>query len=178
MASDNLYTQNYHDVFFSASLSYNFMFSNVLKKVIHYVSPTLSFDNQRNFVDDSLLNVQAQHAFTVNSDTLYITKSTSFYRQKADRKSNFGFELPYVLYYPKTGFGLDLAVGTKFSNKLDNLYARFGFYIPITVDKDNTVTIEPIVRLNKLNKSSLSFLKDQLSFGFNISVTVPKFLTQ
>lgn len=178
MANVNLYTRDFHDVFFSASVSYNFMFSDLLKKVIHYVSPTLNFDDERGFVDDSLLNLQVQHPLTVNSDTLYAVKSTSFYRQKANRKNNFGLEVPYVFYYPKTGFGLDLAVGTKFSNKLDNLYARFGFYIPITVDKDNTVTIEPIVRLNKLNKSSLSFLKDQLSFGFNISVTIPKFLTQ
>ncbi len=175
-ATEKLYTSDYHDFFISASLSFNRMWVGVKKKVTHFISPTLSFDNALNFEKDSLVTIQAQQDVQVGTESVKLVKSTSFYRQLPNYKNNFGIELPYVLYFPKTGFGLDFAVGTKFSEKLENVYARLGFYLPIATDKDNTVTIEPIIRLNKLNKRELHFLKDMLSFGFVLSVSIPKYL--
>lgn len=178
-AADEVYTGNYHELFATASFSINFMKIVNNNSNIRYFSPTLSYSNSRDFDEDSLLVLQSQEDFQISPGTsIKLIDATSFYREKAKRKNQFGIELPYVIYYPKSGFGLDLGMGIKFSDKLNDVYGRFGVYLPISTGDDDVVTIEPIIKINKLNKSHLSFIKDMFSLGFNISVSIPKFLKE
>ncbi|MGC4038710.1 MAG: hypothetical protein QM764_22290 [Chitinophagaceae bacterium] len=175
---DKNYTDNYNDYFVTLSLSYNYMKTLVDRGITVYFAPTISFGNARNFIADSLLSLQAQENFPVSAtDSLKVINATSFYRAKAGRLAQFGVELPLIVYFPSASTGIDIAAGMKFSNHIDSVYARFGIYIPISTGKDDVVTVEPLLRFSNLNKSGQVFFKDILSFGFNVSVSIPKFVS-
>jgi len=175
--ASKLFTHDDYDQFFTAQFSINFLKSNNSKGVNTWFFPTFKFNTQKIFNSDSLFTIQKQSRLIVGQDTLnMVNKTTSFYLNDVQRKPSLTFELPMAKYWTDQHLGIDLSASFTFLPKFDQLAARAGVYIPITA-ADKVVIIEPLLNFTKLNKGHLVFLKDQLAFGFSISVSIPKFIT-
>ena len=121
-----------------------------------------------NFVTNSTLgNVPVQK----------IDSSISYYTSIPNRANAISCDLNLAYFFFKQNFGLDFGVTAGVNDPLDNnVNARFGIYIPFTAG-DKIVYVEPILKFNKLFSSAGNeFLKDNFSFGFNVSVALPDFL--
>jgi len=172
-----LFTKDSYDEYFTAQVSWNILFSNQNKGINTWISPTVKFSSQKPFDPDSLISLQKQSLFIVAGDTIVATnKTTSFYRHDTARRFQVSVELPFTKYWVDKKFGIDIAATCILSPSFDQLGARVGIYIPISTG-DKQIVIEPLLNFIKLNRGHLTFLKDQVSFGFSLSVSIPKFIT-
>ncbi|OOQ57714.1 hypothetical protein [Mucilaginibacter pedocola] len=176
-AHDSKFVRNFDDNYWSGSASFNVLWAR--PKANWYFSPTIKISNNHDFKAADLItaNILTKTVIT-NGKTINEYDPTSYYAQKAKRKFAVNAELPLVLFYPNNNFpfGFDLAINADLQPNWANLGARFGFYLTLPGTKDNVV-IEPIIRFSKLEQGDLVFLKDQFAFGFNLTVTLPTFLT-
>jgi len=174
---EQLYRRDVKDVFASGQLSFNYLKVDERNKLNMWVSPSIKFSNKRDFKEDSLLKIQKNSDFTVDGKTYkMIDKEVSFYRSSADRLKSLVIEVPFVFYFPKVKYGLEVSPSVQASPKWDKLGVRLGIYIPVGTN-DEIITIEPLINLSNLNRRHLTFFKDQFSFGFNVSVAIPKFMS-
>lgn len=174
-ASKNLYTSTLNDYFISFSASLNLLW--VHPHVNFWFYPTIKYQNNRDFKDNDLLYLDVPKGTkTINGQTVSDYKQTSYYNNIASRLNDVNLEIPLVIYFPKKQFGLDMAVNADVQPTWKNVGGRLGFYIPIPAAKQN-ITVEPLIRINKLEQSGVSFTKDQLSFGFNLTISLPGYVT-
>ncbi|MBC9914574.1 hypothetical protein [Chitinophaga varians] len=172
-----LFKRDERDVFVSGQFSFNFFRNGKRNLTNQWLSITLKYTSQKKFDSKDQINIQAESLFPVNGDTVVaIGKSVSFYKNDVERKDYISMEIPFTYYWVNKKFGVDVAAGFDLSPKFDNLAARFGIYVPIS-SGDKVVTVEPLLKFINLNKSGLVFFQDQVTFGFSLSVAIPKFVS-
>lgn len=147
----------------------------------YYISPNVSFSNNRNFKegDKKTLNLTTP-VIIGNSAGDKIDASVTYYEKVAERKFTWVVELPLLLYWKKSNLGLDVAVHAGANDpKGDNIGGRIGVYIPVGTKGESTLMIEPLLRIQKLFENGTDkFFKDNLAFGFNVSVSLPAFFSK
>jgi len=174
---DDFYTDTYVDNYFSGSISYNWLWASSIRKTNTWISPTLKIETKRDFSEDSLIHLARHKTNVIGGDSIInVEKDATLYKSIPKAKTSLSFELPLTIFFPGKNYGIDLAINTQFYPELTNLGGRVGVYLPVDLEDGNAVLIEPLLRFRDLNKVGLNFLKDQLVFGFNVSVTIPKFL--
>lgn len=144
-----------------------------------YISPTFKFQNARQYDSDDKITLQRFSPYSIGADSLVQQKKTyDVYPSVADRKWAWSVEVPVVFYSAKKNWGIELAPkgGVNDING-DNYGFRLGIFIPMEVKEGVPLVIEPIIRLQKLfdNKAE-DFLKNNVVWGFNVSVSLPKAL--
>ncbi|MDB5004395.1 MAG: hypothetical protein JWQ34_2620 [Mucilaginibacter sp.] len=173
--SDN-YVNTFDDFYPSFAVSYNFAFLGL--KTNKLFMPTLKFQNNRDFKAGNLLFLDIpQNQRLVGTQTVSDYKQTSYYGTKADKKPVWNFEMPFTLFFPKAKvpFGFDLSVNSDLDDA-GNLGGRFGVYVSIPGAKQSVI-IEPLLRIDPWKSGDTSFGKDQLSFGINLTVALPTYVS-
>ncbi len=167
-------TRNYHDNYLTADLAYNMLWKTPNHAI--YLFPKLSFSRARDFASEPLKTLYLpQGTQTVHNVPSTAYKTVAYYGQKAPRASSLSAEIPFMIYFPKSKFGLDLAL-THQLIPFENFGGRIGVYLPIAAG-EQTLTIEPLIKFKNLDDRSKSFKDEQLYFGFNLSISIPDFLT-
>lgn len=175
------YLQSYNHEYLTFSISYNYLRKYHVQSQFQYTfSPTFSLSTARDFAGmDRIAISKTQPYTTITGDTVMQTVfSSEGYEKIAGRKIGWSIELPLVLFWGRYNWGLDIAVraGQDNPNK-DNFGGRFGVFIPVEVNDNVPVWIEPVVRVGKLFEDlpagrSPNFWKDNVTVGFNISVAL------
>jgi hypothetical protein len=174
-ASDD-YVSTFDDFYPSLSVSYNFAL--IGQKSNKLFMPTLKFQNNRDFKTANLLYLDIpQNQRTVGAQTISDYKQTSYYNTVADKKPVWNFEAPFTLFFPKAKvpFGFDFSLNANLDDA-SNIGGRLGVYISIPGAKQNVI-IEPLLRVDQWKSGDTSFSKDQLSFGINLTVALPSYIT-
>ena len=172
------YTKNFNSEYVSIAASFNYL-RKTKNNLRYYISPNLNFSDNRNFKINDIKNINIIKPITIGSATAQEIKAISYYENIEDRIYTIALEIPFILFFNKQNYGLDLSIKTGVNDPDDNnISARFGVYIPFTLsDKKQTITIEPLLRFQKLFGSSHNdFINDNLSAGFNLSISIPEYL--
>ncbi|QXV63626.1 hypothetical protein INP83_10905 [Mucilaginibacter sp. 21P] len=177
-ASDDLYTRKYTDNYPSLSAGYNLI--KLRPEFNIFILPTAKIQYNREFNDDDLVFLdipQGQQIIGGTSSVEY--KQTSYYRTIPDKKTHVNIDVPFSVFFPRSPilFGFEIAAKTDVAPELKNLGGRIGVYLVLSAGKQN-LTIEPLINLNKLEQKDKSFFSDQVSFGVNLSVTLPELAWQ
>lgn len=174
-ADKSLYTSSYNDGYISLAYSYNRLW--IHPKAIFWLFPTIKYQNSRDFDEDNLVSLDVpQGTKTIGSQTVTEYKQTAYYNEIAAVKPVWTAEIPFVVFFPKSSLGLDMGILANVAPKFEKLGGRLGVYIPLSTAKEKII-IEPLININKLEQHDLSFFKEQLSFGINLTVTLPEFIT-
>jgi hypothetical protein len=174
-ADKTLYTSSFNDGYFSLAYSLNLLW--IHPKATFWLFPTIKYQNSRDFDEDNLVSVDVpQGTKTIGGQTVNEYKQTAYYNSIATVNPVWTAELPFVIFFPKSSLGLDLGVLANVAPKFEKLGGRLGLYIPLSTAKEKII-IEPVININKLEQHNLSFFKEQLSFGINLTVTLPEFIT-
>jgi hypothetical protein len=106
-------------------------------------------------------------------------KQTSYYNVIPERETHINIDVPVSIFFPQSPipFGFEIAANTDVAPTLKNVGGRIGAYLVLPAGKQN-LTIEPIIKINKLEQKDKSFMKDQFSFGINLSVTLPEIFSK
>jgi hypothetical protein len=171
--TDDKYTRTLRDYYPDLSVSYNFL--RLTQKVNYWFAPKIAFTNSRDFDEDNLVmnNIDAGSRI-VEGKTFNDYTATSYYTVVADKKPTFSAELPLIIYFKDSKYGIDFAVNSEFRKGFDNVGGRIGIYIPIKSGED-MVTIEPVIKFKKLEQD-ISFKEKKVTFGINLSITLPNFI--
>lgn len=176
----NFYLGKYNSEYVTASMSYNQTWARRFGKQFQWtISPTVLFSSERQFSKLKMIKISQSIPYTATADSLNIKKvrQSEGYETIAGRKLNLSLDLPLILLWGKSNFGVELAIrgGINDPNG-DNLGARVGVYIPFEIKEGTPVWIQPVLRMGRLfSESKMDFLKDNLSFGFNLSVSINNF---
>lgn len=182
-AKDKKYVTVDHDYFFSGSLSYNLLFSQMRNKQIKlFISPTIKVQNAKQYNSDYLITLERYIPDPIGQDSLVRKDmTTTVYPDFAKRKWAVSIELPMIIYFSKSNFGFELTPRRSWNDiNNDNLGVKFGVYIPVQVKEGTPLIIQPIFKLQKLQKWADNneaikpdFWKDNVVIGFNLSVSLP-----
>jgi hypothetical protein len=177
-ATDNLYTSNLGDNYPSLNVSWNFIHLFPTHNLM--ILPTAKIQHNRDFDEDNLvyLNVpQGNQIIGGVSTSEY--KQTSYYNVIPERETHINIDVPVSIFFPQSPipFGFEIAANTDVAPTLKNVGGRIGAYLVLPAGKQN-LTIEPIIKINKLEQKDKSFMKDQFSFGINLSVTLPEIFSK
>lgn len=182
-AKDKKYVTVDHDYFFSGSLSWNVLFSKMRnRQTKYYISPTIKFQNAKQYNSDDLITLERYNAYPIGADSIVQKDmTTSVYPDFAKRKWAVSIEVPMIIYFSKSNFGFEFTPKGGWNDiNEDNWGAKFGIYIPVQVKEGTPLIIQPIFRLQKLQKLvnnddavKPDFWKDNVVVGFNLSVSLP-----
>ncbi|SHG55675.1 hypothetical protein [Pedobacter caeni] len=169
------YVRTTHDNFIGLTGSANILLKT--KGMSLWISPTFRYKNAREFDTDNLKFLDLpKETQTIDGKPLVEYKQISYYQEIAARKDHYTAELPFMLFFPKAGFGFDLAINHRLNYEKEKWGGRFGVFVPIGIGTEQLI-IEPLWTLKKLDQKDLDFWKDQSSIGVSITVTIPKFVS-
>lgn len=171
-------TRSFYNQYFSAKVGFNMLFLRMTGNSF-YMFPNISLSNPRNFQDTDKKTANFVSQVTIGGTTVQRVDSTiSYFEKKPDRTFAWSLELPFLWYWKSSKLGLDVAVHVGENDpKGDNVGARIGLYMPVGTKDETILSVEPLIRIQKLfAKSTDVFFKDNFVFGFNVSVSVPAFL--
>jgi hypothetical protein len=179
------YSKRIDEVYISSSLSLNILFQNRSKSRNIWLSPTLKIEEKSDFNESKMVTINRLKQLELTDEVLTtISKVNSVYEEKAEKITTFRIEIPLFIFYSKLGSGFDFMIGNQSKFNADKIewnnevYGRFGIFFPIAVDDKKVITIEPLIKLNKLNYKNIPFFKDQFSIGLNLSFSLPEFITK
>ena len=166
--------QNFANEYFSANVYGTWM--KLLSNGNHfYFSPTYTIQNPHNFKTTDQLHAEVFQDYLIGSaKTQKINKDLTFYASVPGRIFTNYLTLPLAYYNTKWGFGaeLDYKVGwNDVSN--DNEDLTFGVLIPIQSDK-SAIVVEPLIKAQMLNQKITAFWSNNIVFGVNVTVAIPK----
>ncbi|MES1181854.1 MAG: hypothetical protein ABUL44_03575, partial [Flavobacterium sp.] len=173
-------TKTFYNEYITAKISGNLLWVYPSGRRF-YISLNGNFSNTRNFKDKNKKTVNFQSPVMLgNSQGLKLDSSISYFDKVAGRLNTVYFELPMTWYWPKSNWGIDVAIRAGINDPKDNnAGARVGIYVPVGKKDANVILIEPLFKVDNLFSSSKNdFFKDNFSFGFNLSVSLPSFLKQ
>ncbi len=167
----------YYNEYATLKLGFNYLKNRVNTDKL-YVSCNGNFSSIRNFKPGNKKTTNFISNSTLGGVPVENIDSTiSYYTTIPSRAYALSCDLNLTYFFTRRKFGVDLGITAGVNDPLDNnINARVGIYLPFTMG-DNNIYIEPILKFNKLFSSAGNeFLKDNLTFGFNISVALPDFL--
>lgn len=170
-------TSKYYNEYATLKAGYNYLNISINNNKF-YLNLNANYSSIRNFNPKKIRTTNFVTNSTLgNVPVQKIDSSISYYTSIPSRANAMSCDLNLAYFFFKQNFGLDFGVTAGVNDPLDNnVNARFGIYIPFTAG-DKIVYVEPILKFNKLFSSSGNeFLKDNFSFGFNVSVALPDFL--
>jgi hypothetical protein len=186
-APDDNFADTYNDKFFSVAMSWNYTRLRTVRRQFQYtVTPTLTLSNGRDFSALTEQTITKTQQIDINGTPVEeVLWSTKGYKEKPERVWSWNAELPLIFFWNKYNLGFEIAgrAGEHNPNK-DNFGARVGVYIPIEIKDGNPIWIEPLFKVGKLGNTKkndkgeeapLSFWKDNVEVGFNLSVALPNF---
>ncbi|MFA6152657.1 MAG: hypothetical protein WC716_15140 [Chitinophagaceae bacterium] len=167
----------YYNEYTTLKFGFNYLKSRMNTDKL-YLSCNGNFSSIRNFKPGNKKTSNFNSNSTLGGVQVVNVDSTiSYYTAIPSRAYALSCDLNLTYFFTRRKFGIDLGVTAGVNDPQDNnINARFGIYVPFTV-ADKNIYIEPILKFNKLFSSAGNeFLKDNLTFGFNISVALPDFL--
>ncbi len=165
----------YHNKFVSFNIAANGLW--IKEKRASTLSVNFTYSNARNFDKDDKRTMNFETPIIIGGITSYKLDSTiSFFDKIPDKMNTWNLEIPYTYFWNKTNFGIDVAIKFGENNiNNDNVGARFGVFVPVNKFGENTVLIEPLIRISKLfNSSTQVFFRDNVSIGINLKVDIAK----
>lgn len=173
-AKDEDYLGSFHDNYLSLDLSWNFLLKTTRNRL--WIFPTVSFDNKRNFKESAKVSANLpKGSKTIEGTDVQQYKQISYYPDTASKAANMKFELPIVYYFSRIKTGIDFAVNREFRPGWDGYNARLGFFVPLNAGEEKII-IEPMIKISDIEDRSKSFLDEKISFGFNLTFTLPEFI--
>ncbi len=109
-----------------------------------------------------------------------VNKTANYFNNVENRQFRWSLEGGLIYFLTKFNVGFDLA-GHLGANDVtgDNVGGRFGVFIPVGEKDGSVVLIEPLIRVKNLFESGdTTFMKDNFAFGFNISVSLPAYISK
>jgi hypothetical protein len=166
------YTRKSFDNFATLDLSLNFL--KKWKNSSLWFLPTAKLAYKRKFDEDKLVSMSiSKEPVLIAGETLETYKEASFYKEDVKQKFTMTTELPFVLYFSKRKFGLELAA-THELYPWKNFGGRIGVYIPFNTGTEQII-IEPLIKFENLERSEMAFKKNKVSYGVSLTATIPKF---
>ncbi|MBL7706834.1 MAG: hypothetical protein JNM21_14905 [Taibaiella sp.] len=182
-AVDEKYVKVDNNYFFSGFLAFNRMKKYHIKNQFRfYWSPTLRLSNSRQYNPDNIVKLERHAQYPIGADSLVQKKmTTEFYEKLAERKWAVSLEVPLIWYWNKRHFGFEMTPKVGINDIMgDNIGLKLGIFVPVQVKEGTPLIIQPILRFQKLfaenknNEIEHSFFKDNIVFGFNLSIQLPK----
>jgi hypothetical protein len=168
-----LYTKTQSDYFFSATVSYNRLWS--YKKFKWMIYPGITVSNARVFDSADSLAVTIAQPLPAGVANVQPIKSTGFYKDFVNPQWNWGVTVPFMFYWTK-GYGIDVGTGLKFNHGTTDFNAHAGFFFSIAAASE-AITVEPIIRYDDDKSQTYARNRDKFSFGFSLSLALPTFIS-
>lgn len=180
-AVDDDYVSTKNDYFFSGEISYNILNTRLYGPQFRfYCSPTLRIRNARQYQEKDKITLQrySPHPIGVDSTIFQQDLYSEVFPSVAARKWSWSVEVPFIFFWAKSNFGVEISprAGAHAING-DNVGMKLGVFMPVEIKEGVPVVIQPMLRLQKLfEKKDVDFWKDNVVFGFNVSISLPKAL--
>lgn len=170
-------TRNFYNEYITGKIAYNLLHLKSSGSG-YYISPNFTFSNTRDFKDADKKTANFVSQISIGGTPVErIDSSVTYFEKVAERKFVWAFELPVLWYWKNSKLGLDAAIHFGGNDpKGDNVGGRIGLYVPVGTKGESALTIEPLLRVKNLFENSTNrFFRDNVAFGFNVSVSIPAF---